>query len=167
MVLVIVLLLIFWTPRITMHMWLYEKEGGGGWWVGMVYLMYWGNSSYTFSLVCLWYEQCSYYYQSINNQLRQSGCSFRKSLHRNVSHLFVLLRGFDDDADARGLSGFSEGMGNLLGESFLNLEPSTVHFYNSCQLTQTQHSFVWKISYGHLDGDESLTGSWVKLEKAV
>lgn len=57
---------------------------------------------------------------------------------------------FHNNGDALGLENLHDGVGDLLGETFLDLEAAREHFCDTRELGEAYDSFGWDIADVHL-----------------
>lgn len=68
----------------------------------------------------------------------------------NASHDHAQVAGFHDNSNALGLEDFHNGVGNVLGQAFLDLEASRKHFGNAGKLRKANDGIAGNIANVHL-----------------
>ena len=70
----------------------------------------------------------------------------RTGLFCNSSHHHAEMRGFANNANAKGAQNRFNGFSNLLSHSFLHLQAASEHLHNSGKFGQAHDSTIWDIT---------------------
>lgn len=82
-------------------------------------------------------------FRSSTQVLAKNSGHHRRRHHRillfDTAHHHAQVLGFDDNRHALGTNGMLDGVGNLLGQFFLNLQTPRIHVDNPRHLGQAEH----------------------------